>query len=695
MRAVPSTPGAGPDAAPAAAPATTTAGVVLSSVVVVGLAALSIGCAVGAVLLHRYVTLRTDQPVALDPADLVLAAAFPPVAALVLLYQPRNLVGWLLLTTALTGPYLLAAQYAAVALLPGRSGLPGQGAATWFAVWGYVPYLALWGLVPSLFPDGRLPSGRWRVPVAATAVVIGCHLVARMICPTPLDVSSELLNPYGLRSAPWLRYVTLATSEAVLFGGGLLGLAAVLTRLRRSRGVERAKLQWLVLGVASLVGASLIGLILQGPQDLAAGMGVGMVLLVAAIGVGAVRHRLFDIGTALSRTLVYGLLTTFLLIAYACAVAGAGALAPGRRVAYGVLAVAALVAAAARDQVQRLVDRVLFGVTRDPYAVLAVLHGRLDLATGPMDALSQLADGVREALKVPYVAVESADDRLTTIESGRPVGWLERLPAPTRAGGVAGTLLVGRRHRADQFTAAERAMFADIARRAGDLLDAAATQHDLRRSRERVVAAREEERRRLRRDLHDGVGPQLAAMAMQLDSIADGLAERSDPAAERAALVRDRLRATVRDIRHIVEDLRPPALDEGGLSVALAQVIAPFTPVVALDAPADLAVLGLPAATEVAAFRIVAEAVTNAVRHSRCDTCVVRVRAEPPWLVVEVADDGAGLAGDAVAGIGLRSIRERASEVGGRLEVLSSSDGADGGGTLVRARLPLEEGSTP
>ncbi|CAI7974223.1 membrane hypothetical protein [Frankia sp. Hr75.2] len=362
-----------------------TTGVVAASVLVVGLALLSVFCSAGALLLHQYVMARTAQHVALDPADLVLAVAFPLVAALVLVYQPRNRVGWLLLTTALTGPYLLASQYAA----------------TWFAVWGYVPYFVLWGLVPALFPDGRLPSRRWRVPVAATAVAIGCHLIARILSPTRLDVSTTLRNPYGLEAATWLRYVTMVTALAVIFGGGLLGLMAVVTRLRRSTGVERARLQWLVLGVACLVGATLLGSLPHGPDAQATGMGAGMVLLVAAIGIGAVRHRLFDIGTALSRTLVYGLLTAFLVLAYAATVAGAGALVPGRRIAYGVLAVAALVAAAARDQLQRLVDRLLFGATRDPYAVLAVLRGRPDLATGPLDALSQLADGCGRLCKCP------------------------------------------------------------------------------------------------------------------------------------------------------------------------------------------------------------------------------------------------------------------------------------------------------
>ncbi|WP_076814409.1 sensor histidine kinase [Pseudofrankia asymbiotica] len=693
-------PGWGAPAAspPALVPGVTpaTRAVVAASVIAVGLALLSIGCAAGAIALHGYVADRTAHRTVLSNADLVLGTAFPLVAALVLVYQPRSRVGWVLLSTALTGPYLLATQYAALALVPGQAGLPGQAVATWFAVWGYVPYMVLWGLVPLLFPDGRLPSARWRRVAAVLIALIACHLTARMLSPTSTDVSRELMNPLAVDGATWLLYTTVITAYLIMLGGGLAGLVAVVTRLRRSAGVERARLQWLVAGMVGLVGATLVGLLLEGSSDSdGLSMGVGMLLLVAAIGAGAIRHRLFDIGAALSRTVVYGLLTAFLLFAYAATVASAGALIPGQRIAYGVLAVAALVAAAARDQVQRFVDRLLFGSARDPYAVLAVLQGRLDLATGPIDALAQLAEGVRGALKVPYVAIHPADERLMTIETGAPVDAVERAALHARSERV-GTLVVGRRHPADEFNGAERAMFDDVARRAGDLLDAAATQHDLRRSRDRLVAAREEERRRLRRDLHDSIGPQLAAMAMQLDSLTDGLEERADPAAAKAALIRDRLRGTVREIRHVVENLRPPALDDGGLTVALGQLVAPFAPIVALDLsdgsadgqPGSQPGGTLPAATEVAAYRIVAEAVTNAVRHSACERCTVHVRQEPPWLVVEVVDDGVGLAADAVPGVGLQSIRERAGEVGGRLEVRRA---AEGRGTVVRARLPLGE----
>jgi signal transduction histidine kinase len=646
------------------------------------LALTSVACAVGAVLLHQRVAALTAHEVRLAGADLVLATAFPLVAALVVAHQRRNPVGWLLLSTALMGPYLLAGQYAAFALVSGDRH-PGTAAAAWVSIWGYFPYLLLWGLVPMHVPDGRLTSARWH---ALRRVIVGLILVetaARMFAPVESDAVPDLLNPLALPGGGWLNVVTLLASFAVVLGAGTCGVVAVWGRLRRSTGIERTRLQWLTFGAACLVGSALVGTALGG-TDTDPAMTVGMLLLVASIAVGVVRHQLFDIGTALSRTVVYGLLSAFLVLAYAATVAGATALDAGQRATYAVVAVIALVAAAARDQVQRLADRLLFGERRDPYAVLRQVHGRLDLATGPVDALSQLAEGLRSALKLPYVGVEAADARLPAIHAGPTSDDVERLPATDRSE-VVGALVVARRFPDEPFSVGERAALVDVAQRAGALLGSASMFHDLLRSREGLVMAREEERRRLRRDLHDSIGPRLAAMAMQLDSLTDRLTSHDGDLAARAASVSDQLRETVRDIRYVVEDLRPPALDDLGLAGALRQLFDPYASTVTVDADADALPL-LPAATEVAAYRIAAEAVTNALRHSGCHACALRLRTEGPWLVVEAHDDGHGIEGAAVPGVGLQSIRERASEVGGRLELTDAA----GGGTTVRARLPLD-----
>jgi signal transduction histidine kinase len=205
---------------------------------------------------------------------------------------------------------------------------------------------------------------------------------------------------------------------------------------------------------------------------------------------------------------------------------------------------------------------------------------------------------------------------------------------------------------------------------------------DLQRSRERLVAAREEERRRLRRDLHDGLGPTLAGIALQLES-ARALATADAAASDRllARLVEE-TRIAIADVRHLVYDLRPPALDEVGLVGALQQQAARF-PALDVTIDADIDAADLPAAVEVAAYRIATEALTNAARHSSARACRVRIALNGA-LELEIADDGAGIGPDSRPGVGLASIRERAAELGG-----TCTFGSGDRGTVVRAKLPL------
>jgi signal transduction histidine kinase len=210
----------------------------------------------------------------------------------------------------------------------------------------------------------------------------------------------------------------------------------------------------------------------------------------------------------------------------------------------------------------------------------------------------------------------------------------------------------------------------------------------LQRSLERVVTAREEERRRLRRDIHDGLGPLLASSAMRLE-LAHALVGR-DPAAAQGVLadLAETQQLALADLRRLVEGLRPPVLDQLGLVGAVQQRADRFTAeqplTVTVDAADDLE--PLPAAAEVAAYHIVSEALTNVVKHAHARTCAVKLWREGPQLLVEIRDDGAGLPDTYRSGMGLHSIRERATELGGEA---SAARGATGG-TLVRARLPLQ-----
>jgi len=210
---------------------------------------------------------------------------------------------------------------------------------------------------------------------------------------------------------------------------------------------------------------------------------------------------------------------------------------------------------------------------------------------------------------------------------------------------------------------------------------------ELQRSREGLVSAREEERRRLRRDLHDGVGPQLAALMLELETASDLVSDNPEASALMAKLS-ERAREIVSDVRHSVHALRPPALDELGLVEALREGAMQYGPAglrVSVEDPEGLS--QLPAAVEVACYRIAQEALANVVRHARASHCSIRIRLdeEARALSVEIEDDGRGIRDDDRAGVGMSSMRERTEELGGRCIVKPLA----GGGTLVKALLPF------
>jgi signal transduction histidine kinase len=211
---------------------------------------------------------------------------------------------------------------------------------------------------------------------------------------------------------------------------------------------------------------------------------------------------------------------------------------------------------------------------------------------------------------------------------------------------------------------------------------------DLQRSRERLVAAREEERRRLRRDLHDGLGAQLAGLNVQTGTLRRLIGRDPAAADELVVELRDELRGAITDIRRLVYDLRPPALDDLGLIAALHQLAERYGAEgeqlrVSVEAPEDLP--HLPAAVEVAVYRIAQEALTNVVRHAQAEECVVRLAVKEDVVVLDISDAGVGIPAERTAGVGLSSMYERAAELGGRCVVESVPKG----GTQVLVRLPL------
>jgi signal transduction histidine kinase len=261
-------------------------------------------------------------------------------------------------------------------------------------------------------------------------------------------------------------------------------------------------------------------------------------------------------------------------------------------------------------------------------------------------------------------------------------------PADTRSLPISyrdtevGRLVLPARGLRSRLSRRDEELLGDLVRQAATAARTSRLAEELQDSRERLVTAREEERRRIRRDLHDGLGPALSGVVFRLES-ARLLVDRDPRAAvEQIGEARDEIQVVVADVRRLVHELRPPALDDRGLVGALGQLAERLAPA-ATVAAGDLG--ALPAAVEVAAYRIAAEAMTNVARHAHATTCTVRLDVIDSALLVEVADDGAGIRANAQAGVGLVGLRERAAELGGRSEVTCPPTG----GTVVRAWLPL------
>ncbi|RPJ43376.1 MAG: histidine kinase, partial [Chloroflexi bacterium] len=312
----------------------------------------------------------------------------------------------------------------------------------------------------------------------------------------------------------------------------------------------------------------------------------------------------------------------------------------------------------------------------------------------PESVLPTIVQTVKESLKIPYAAIALRQEGgfVVAAVSGAPVDGALLLPLVYQNETV-GQLRLAPRTPGESFSPADRRLLEDLAREAGVAVyavrltaDLQRLTVDLQRSRERLVAAREEERRRLRRDLHDGLGPTLASLAQRLDTARNLILHDPDTAIALLDSLNTKVKATIAEIRQLVYMLRPPALDELGLVSAVQEHATSYVQAsglrVSIEAPECLP--PLPAAVEVAAYFIAREALTNVVRHANAQTCHIRLKIAN-GLCLEITDDGRGLPEGFRAGVGLTAMRERALELGGECQV----GPAPVRGARVTVRLPL------
>jgi two-component system, NarL family, sensor kinase len=536
-----------------------------------------------------------------------------------------------------------------------------------------------------LFPTPHPLARRWWLP----AVLYG---LPYLLVAAHVALQRALTDGAAAWIATWHRGVDVHAAAALA-----LTLIVVVGQYRRQRhALGRQQLRWVLLAALVAGGAGLTLYLLPPLVGLPAVhpnlIGVIVSVFPVTIAIAVLRANLFDIDRLLSHALTYGGLTAGVIGVYVAVVVGFGRVVSAVGDLWLSLLATAVVAVGfqpVRHRWQRAVDRHLFGQRDEPVRLLGRLGERLEATADPERVLPTLVESVAEALRLPYVAVtleEGGQARLAA-EYGRPLPIGMTLPLIDE-GTVVGQLQVAPRDLGGELSTADRELLATVATQAGSAVRAVRLTRDLRRSRQALVSLREEERRRLRRDLHDGLGPALAAMGLKVDAARNVLRRAPDEAEALLGQLGNQLHESVADIRRLVHGLRPPALDELGLVGALrehARELEHHGLRVTLEAPDALP--PLPAAVEVAAYRIVQEALTNVVRHASAERCRVQFTLGPRALELEVSDDGRGLAPERTHGVGFASMRERAAELGGSVEVR----GAPRGGTSVRARLPLGE----
>jgi len=577
----------------------------------------------------------------------------------------------------------------------------------WGAVVSALEYYAIFSffLLFCLFPDGAFVPP-WTRAAAVAWVALGGGL---MFFP------GSVVDP-----STW----PLLLSGPVFFGFLGAFLFAQVHRYRRVSGpIQRQQTKWVVFGFSvAIAGFLAVGIpgdlipALHQPgipaalYDLTSTTVFVCALLPVPLSIGAsiLRYRLWDIDVVIHHSLVYGALTAGVVGLYVLVVGYLGALFnTGGNLVISLIAtgLVAVLFQPLRDRLQRGVNHLMYGERDDPYAVLARLGRRLEATLAPDAVLPTIVSTVQEALKLPYVAIalprDEEEEFAITAAAGQPPADLLQVPLIYQ-GDVVGQLLLGPRAPGEAFTSADRRLLDDLAHHAGVAVHGVRVMTDLQRSRERLVLAREEERRRLRRDLHDELAPTLAALGLTAATVGELIQTDPEAAAVVNAKLQTAIRAAVGDIRRLVYDLRPPTLDELGLVDAIRERAMQYTSAshaqggpnptagfqVTVEVPAPLPALA--AAVEVAAYRIVQEALMNVSRHAHARTCLVRLTCvADETLQVEIIDDGIGLPDPAErggrTGVGLRSMRERAIELGGTCLV----ERAMPTGTRIVARLPL------
>nr|WP_062339404.1 sensor histidine kinase [Herbidospora sakaeratensis] len=623
-------------------------------------------------------------PVTVTPLT-AAGLTFPAIGAFLIVRRPGLKLAWLMIVGGLGGALYDFGQATALASAAGGD-LATAGRLRFLALLGWTAStLALEILLPLYSPDGRLPSRRWRAVVWLGVLAVAVEDVRVVVRPDPPlaghHLPAVIPNPFQVAAMGPYDGLLLTVAWTGIFVAIPLAALSLLLRFRRADPEGRRQIGWPLFAFGVYIVFMLLSVVVPGLYWVSV---VWATLIPVALVFSVLRHRLYGIDTIVSRTFVAGGLLAVVGAVYFGVAAVSSLLVSGVGETAGL--VAALLTGAfyqpLRRALQRAVDRLLYGPVGDPGVLAERVIQEVRLAD-PAQALASVIGVLREGLAVQGVAAE------VTGTAGVVVGQVGDTPREVPLiwhREQVGRLLVGPPTPRRFPAAHDERVLATLVPYAADVAHAVRMSADLQRSRERILATQEEERRRLRRDLHDGLGQTLSGMAMTISIARHSLKNSPE---ETDALLRDLrsgMDSVAGDIRQLVHGLRPPVLDDLGLLAAVTALAGEGgAEGAAVEVTAEGELTGLPAAVEVAVYRITQEALTNVRRHAGATRVRVELRREPGTLRLVIADDGAGLAPDRRPGVGLLSMRERAAELGGFCGVT----GRPGEGTTVVVELPL------
>lgn len=662
------------------------------------------------------------------PLVLLATMTSSTVGALVASRQPRNPLGWLFLLMSLCVVLgVMGEDYPIYAIRTNPGSLPGPEWVLWVSGWTFGIAGAAVPLIILLFPSGTVPSRRWRsVPwllVGGTLWALAWYAVEpRGLAPTP---GLRVRNPVAIEGIRGIASPMITAGTIVALLSALACFVGLILRFRRSQGEERQQLRWLAyVGAFSLV--TFIGLFVgdalpgeaQAVENIFWSVFVAslMVGIPAACGIAILKYRLYELDVVIKKTVVFAILAGFVTLVYVGIVIGIGNLVTDAEtgfsvLVFGAIALVALILQPLRHWARRLADRLVYGKRATPYEVLSQFTERIGETLSVEDVLARMTQLITAGTGADRAEVWLRVGRELRLEASSPLREDDERPRlsleaddeppeipeateviPVRyRGELLGAIAVSV-PAADPLTPEQERMISELAAQAGLVLrnvgltaELRARLEELQRSRERLVAAQDEERRRIERNLHDGAQQQLIALAVKA-RLAQQLAER-DPGASAGLLgdIQHDADAALDDLRDLARGIYPPLLADQGLGAALDAQARKAPIPVTVDVADDAR---YPQAVESAVYFCCLEALNNVAKYADASRASVRIDREDGRLRFEVADDGRGFDVEATTqGTGLQGMADRLDALGGGFEVRSTP----GSGTTISGSLTLRE----